>query len=346
MMSLPPFVPQFLALLAAVLAGSQMVPAATAADCQLYPWACQSANSGTGSPSPSSGGAGTASTQAAPAAAAPAPSAGGCQFILGFASLHSLDPADIGDCQDNQAFAGNGDAQQHTTKGLMAWRKADNWTAFTNGYMTWINGPGGLVSRLNTQRCSFEGDAASFPAASCGAASAPASQAPAQQAPAAGSSGCLPGIAGAYEKYTSHAQNGVAPRNGAIELLTLGADCSWQLNGGAKGTWSVDSIQAADVKYWGGQPSGSTTKITFNGWPGSTSGTATGPVEMSGSSPNFVWGVYDSGTSLGQMQMRYEYNSNPCGPQNAICTGSGGGSNLAETMMRIEAAQGAANISL
>jgi len=67
-----------------------------------------------------------------------APPPAGCQFVLGFKTLHDLDSADIGDCQDNQAFAANGDAQQHTAKGLMAWRKADNWTAFTNGYMTWL----------------------------------------------------------------------------------------------------------------------------------------------------------------------------------------------------------------
>src|SRR5581483_4094884 len=82
-----------------------------------------------------------------------------CQFILGFKSLHDLDPGDIGDCVDNQGFAANGDARQHTTKGLMAWRKADNWTAFTNGYMTWINGPNGLASRLNTDRFPWEADA-------------------------------------------------------------------------------------------------------------------------------------------------------------------------------------------
>ena len=85
-----------------------------------------------------------------------AQSAGGCQFILGFKTLHDLDVNDIGDCTENQAFAPNGDAQQHTTKGLMAWRKADNWTAFTNGYMTWINGPNGLVNRLNTDRFPWE----------------------------------------------------------------------------------------------------------------------------------------------------------------------------------------------
>lgn len=92
---------------------------------------------------------------AIPAYAQTAPT---CQFILGFKTLQGLDPTDIGDCIDNQAFAPNGDAQQHTTKGLMAWRKADNWTAFTNGYVTWINGPGGLVSRLNTDRFPWEGD--------------------------------------------------------------------------------------------------------------------------------------------------------------------------------------------
>ena len=40
----------------------------------------------------------------------------------------------------------------------MAWRKADNWTAFTDGYRTWINGPNGLVMRLNTERFVWEAD--------------------------------------------------------------------------------------------------------------------------------------------------------------------------------------------
>src|SRR5438477_4227565 len=83
-----------------------------------------------------------------------------CQFVLGFKTLHDLDSADIGDCTDNQGFAANGDAQQHTTKGLMAWRKADNWTSFTNGFKTWINGPNGLESRLNTERFPWEAAAA------------------------------------------------------------------------------------------------------------------------------------------------------------------------------------------
>jgi hypothetical protein len=41
----------------------------------------------------------------------------------------------------------------------MVWRKADNWTAFTGGYRTGINGPFGLQQRLNTQHFPWEGDA-------------------------------------------------------------------------------------------------------------------------------------------------------------------------------------------
>lgn len=92
---------------------------------------------------------------AAPAHAQVAPS---CQFVLGFGTLHDMDAGDIGDCIDDQGSTDNGDAQQHTTKGLMVWRKSDNWTAFTNGYKTWINGPTGLAVRLNTQRYPWEAD--------------------------------------------------------------------------------------------------------------------------------------------------------------------------------------------
>ena len=38
----------------------------------------------------------------------------------------------------------------------MIWRKADNWTAFTDGNRTWINGPFGLQSRLNTELLDWE----------------------------------------------------------------------------------------------------------------------------------------------------------------------------------------------
>ena len=83
-----------------------------------------------------------------------------CQFVLGFAALAQALPQQVGSCSDNQAFAANGDAQQHTsTGGLLVWRKADNWTAFTDGYHTWVNGPAGLQQRLNTERFPWEAPA-------------------------------------------------------------------------------------------------------------------------------------------------------------------------------------------
>ncbi len=86
-----------------------------------------------------------------------------CQFVLEFKTLHDLTPENVGDCIDNQAFAANGDALQHTTNGLMAWRKADNLTAFTNGDTTWINSALGLVSRFNTERYPWEADTQGHP---------------------------------------------------------------------------------------------------------------------------------------------------------------------------------------
>jgi len=75
-----------------------------------------------------------------------------CHFQLGFATLHDALPAIVGGCLDDESYGPNGDSAQHTMGGLLVWRKADNWTAFTDGYRTWINGPSGLVQRLNTER--------------------------------------------------------------------------------------------------------------------------------------------------------------------------------------------------
>ncbi|HEX2924426.1 MAG TPA: hypothetical protein VHS28_10430 [Chloroflexota bacterium] len=51
-----------------------------------------------------------------------------------------------------------GDALQRTSSGLLVWRKADNWTAFTDGATTWIYGPNGVESRPNDERFSWEQD--------------------------------------------------------------------------------------------------------------------------------------------------------------------------------------------
>ena len=86
-------------------------------------------------------------------------SAAECQFVLGFETLRDLIGHDVvGECLENEHYEANGDSLQQTTGGLLVWRKADNWTAFTDGYRTWINGPNGLVQRLNTERFEWEAD--------------------------------------------------------------------------------------------------------------------------------------------------------------------------------------------
>ena len=93
---------------------------------------------------------------------APPAQAADCQFILGFATLKALideveGESKVGECLEDQRFNPvNGDALQQTTGGLMVWRKLDNWTAFTDGYRTRINGPNGLEARLNTETFSWE----------------------------------------------------------------------------------------------------------------------------------------------------------------------------------------------
>ena len=91
--------------------------------------------------------------------------AASCEYVLGFATLDAMIPTVVGSCLEDQHYATNGDAQQMTSGGLLVWRKADNWTAFTDGYHTWLNGPNGLQERLNTLRFSWEADAASYPPA-------------------------------------------------------------------------------------------------------------------------------------------------------------------------------------
>ena len=48
--------------------------------------------------------------------------------------------------------------EQHTTRGLLVWRKVDNFTAFTDGATSWVNGPYGVQSRPNGQRFAWKRD--------------------------------------------------------------------------------------------------------------------------------------------------------------------------------------------
>ena len=102
---------------------------------------------------------------AKPASASPreqdivAPTTQPCVFRFGFKELADQIPMHVGECTANETHGQNGDGLQTTTKGLFVWRKADNWTAFTNGAFTWVNGPFGAWLRTNETRFCFEGDA-------------------------------------------------------------------------------------------------------------------------------------------------------------------------------------------
>ena len=80
-----------------------------------------------------------------------------CSFQLGFKALYDLIPDVVGECvDDEQHNPATGITQQHTANGQLTWRKADNWTGFTDGQRTWINGPEGLQQRLNSERFPWE----------------------------------------------------------------------------------------------------------------------------------------------------------------------------------------------
>ncbi len=84
-------------------------------------------------------------------------SAADCLFRAGFQELHDLIPDVVGDClADESHDPVSGDTIQPTTNGMLVWRQADNWTAFTDGATTWINGPCGLQSRSNDDRFPWE----------------------------------------------------------------------------------------------------------------------------------------------------------------------------------------------
>ena len=83
--------------------------------------------------------------------------AAGCDFQAGFKALRERIPKIVGDCLEDEHYDPlNGNSLQSTSGGLLVWRKADNWTAFTDGATTWVNGPFGLQSRGNGERFPWE----------------------------------------------------------------------------------------------------------------------------------------------------------------------------------------------
>lgn len=98
------------------------------------------------------------------------------EFKLGFRALADQISDMVGAPLENEHWGANGDSLQQTSKGLMVWRKADNWTAFTNGSRTWVNGPFGVMERGNEERFQWEGQSPVAPP--------PVTQPAAQPAPA------------------------------------------------------------------------------------------------------------------------------------------------------------------
>ncbi|HYN88412.1 MAG TPA: hypothetical protein VER55_07770 [Ardenticatenaceae bacterium] len=85
-----------------------------------------------------------------------------CQFVFGFAALadavaRAEGAERVGQCLENEIHTPNGDGFQRTTRGLLIWRKATNWTGFTDGQNTLLNGPAGLEQRPNSERLPWEG---------------------------------------------------------------------------------------------------------------------------------------------------------------------------------------------
>jgi len=161
------------------------------------------------------------------------------QFKLGFKALADQIPDVVGQPLEDEHWGSNGDSLQRTTTGLMVWRKCDNWTAFTDGATTWINGPLGVQSRPNDQRFPWE-------TSDCGGSAPPAaSQSIAyhpttQLSPAAAQSNGAPrfGVAEAF-------------RNDASTQLGIDWDriiLSWQgIQPNGPGDWQADSYFSPEI---------------------------------------------------------------------------------------------------
>jgi hypothetical protein len=74
-----------------------------------------------------------------------------CSFNPTFQAMHDQIPEIVGDCLDPEHLnEASGLVEQRTTGGLLMLRPADGLTGFTDGSMTWLLRPEGLVSRSNT----------------------------------------------------------------------------------------------------------------------------------------------------------------------------------------------------
>jgi len=105
--------------------------------------------------------------------AAAAPLAAPCQLTGGFKTLGELVP-EVGQClEDAHVEPATGNTLQRTTGGLLVWRPVGNWTGFTDGAHTWVNGWFGLQQRSANERFDWEDALVPTPAAGPAAGGCP-----------------------------------------------------------------------------------------------------------------------------------------------------------------------------
>lgn len=145
------------------------------------------------------------------AAGAPA-QADGCRYVVGFEAIYNQIPDVVGSCKTNEQHDSSGNARQETANGTMEWRKADNFTAFTDGYRSWVNGPCGLGMGLNSQRFSWEANPEGLPIAASRCGTAPASPPPAAPAPSAAPAASAPASSDTTQTWTDGDHTALALR--------------------------------------------------------------------------------------------------------------------------------------
>jgi hypothetical protein len=75
----------------------------------------------------------------------PAAAQTSCGFVFGFGALRAALPQVVGNCVWDEMHRDTGDATQVTDKGLLTWRKATGFTAFSNGKDIHVLRPGNVV---------------------------------------------------------------------------------------------------------------------------------------------------------------------------------------------------------
>jgi hypothetical protein len=200
----------------------------------------------------------------------PTVQAANCEFVLGFKAIHDMIPDVVGDCLVSEHHGTNGDGLQETKAwhgkgGLLVWRKSDNWTAFTDGANTWVNGPNGLQKRGNGERfCPWEANPEKLPCVG--------DQRPPQPTPGpitSGSGQCTVPASAVTQTGVQKEADGAATWSGVVRnpcpsTATLLIDVRAYQTDGGPATMDSLTIIAADM------PPGSTREVSTR-VPGSAS---------------------------------------------------------------------------